>query len=355
MKIILVGAALSNHTIRWVNSLSDKGHDVLLVSRGDQKNVLGDISNKVRIKYLKYGGGLGYILNVPIFKAIVNEFKPDVINVHYATGYGTMARLAKVKPVVLSCWGSDIFEFPYKSIFHKRVLIKNMNYADAVASTSEVMAKEAEKIWGSDRHVIVTPFGVDTNKFIKKSVKRPTEKVIGIVKYLKPIYDIPLLIRAFSIVKEKYNKPLRLEIYGGGELLEELEELTQKLGIEKEVFFYDTISNSLVPDVLNRFDVFVNCSKRESFGVAVIEAMACEKPVVVTDTVGYREIVDNEIDGIILSDREPETMADALLEVLNDEEKANFLSLNAREKVVRKYDWNKCVNIMERVFDEVVK
>ena len=59
MKIMFIGAATSNHTMRWVNALSEKGHKVLLISRGDQVDVKNHISTKVKIVYLKHGGKLG--------------------------------------------------------------------------------------------------------------------------------------------------------------------------------------------------------------------------------------------------------------------------------------------------------
>ena len=62
MRILFLGAAISNHTLRWVNSLSERGHEILLVCRGDQKakdeNI--KISSKVRVYYLRFGGGIGY-------------------------------------------------------------------------------------------------------------------------------------------------------------------------------------------------------------------------------------------------------------------------------------------------------
>lgn len=356
MKILFIGAATSNHTIRWVNSLSKKGHEVLLVCRSDQKDKNNQILSQVKIKYLKFGGQTySYYFNVPQIRYIYKKFNPDIVNAHYATGYGTLARIARLKPLVISCWGSDVFDFPNHGKWCLNILRKNFNYSNAVASTSEAMAKEAKKHWNNpNRKVIVTPFGVDLNLFSPEIKKHFNNRpVIGLVKYLEPIYDIQLLIRAFSIVYNQLDvKPL-LKIYGSGSLKKELIELAKELNIDEAVKFTDTIPNTEVPQVLNTFDVFVNCSLRESFGVALVEAMSCCVPVVVTDTVGFREVVVDEVTGIILKDREPQTMAKALIRLLNNQELRIKFGKAGRKRVEELYDWEKNVEIMENLFYKV--
>ncbi len=355
MKILFVGAAPSNHTARWVNALSKRGHEVILVSRGDQRDDLNQISNKVKIEYLKYGGGIGYYLNTLQIKRIYKKFRPDIVNAHYATGYGTLCRLANLQPLVLSCWGSDIFDFPKKCRRNRRLLEKNFEFANVIASTSLAMAEECKQYLKNDnREVYVTPFGVDTELFFpnKKNNVRPT---IGIVKYLKPIYDIQLLIKAFAIVCQKTSYNPILKIYGSGPLKEDLKRLVFDLNLEDDVEFYDTIPNEKVASVICDFDIFINCSKVESFGVAVLEAMSCELPVIVTKTKGYCEIVEDKKTGIILKDRKPSTMAEAIIQLLENDDLRKRFGIEGRKRVEKFYDWNKNVDTMIELYNKVLQ
>lgn len=353
MKILFIGAANSNHTLRWVNALSNRGHEVLLLTRIDQK-ANDQFSKKVKIVYLKFKGGLGYYLNVPSVKKMFKEFSPDIVNVHYLTGYGTTARLARLKPLVLSAWGSDVFTFPHKSRFNKWLLKKNVFYADAVASTSIIMAKELKKVLPLyQKEIIVTPFGIDINKFVPAKHTH-NNIVIGIVKYLEPIYNIDLLINAFAILHKKHSNTV-LHIYGDGPLESDLKSLCKTLGVENNVSFFGVIPNDTVPAAINNMDIFVNCSLQESFGVAVLEAMACEKPVVVTKTPGYCEIVDDGVDGIILKDREPQTMANAFEYLISNPRIMDSFGKKGREKVIKKYDWNKNVSTMEELYKKTAE
>lgn len=355
MRIMIIGPESSTHSKRWATAMNSRGHEVMLVSPANERDVVRELDDKIQIEYLSIGGNLGYFLNIPQLLKIYRRFKPDVVNAHYASGNGTMVRLASLRPVVLSCWGSDLYEFPYRSNINRWILKKNLKYADAVASTSKGMVVEARKILENDIDITVTPFGVYPEVFKRDKKDNNTRPVIGIVKYLEPIYDIELLIRSFAVLKQIVDCDPELHIYGGGTLYEELVLLTKELNVNDSVKFFDTIPNSEVPAALNTFDIFVNCSKHESFGVTVVEAMACELPVVVTKTAGYCEIVDNGENGIILEDRNPSTMANALARLLNDESLRKKLGQSAREKVVKEYNWNENITVMEKLYEAVIE
>ena len=353
----MIGAATSNHTKRWVNALAQRGHQVLLVCRPDQKDYMKEVLPSVQIEYLPFGGKtVSYYLNAPKLKKIIKSFNPDVVNAHYASGYGTLARMAKANPLVISTWGSDVYSYPYNNKICKYILCKNFKYASAIAATSCAMAEQTKMLQGNAaKDVTVTPFGVDVELFKPRERKEHKQPIIGIVKYLETIYDIPLLIKAFSIVVKKSKiKPL-LHIYGDGSLRKELEQLVQTLDIESYVTFFGTIPNKEVPQALKEFDIFVNCSVQESFGVAIVEAMACQLPVVATDTEGFREVVVDGVTGYILKDREPETMATALHKLLSNPDLCRQMGENGRKRVLEKYDWSKNVDVMEALFESVCK
>lgn len=357
MRIMIIGAAVSNHTIRWTNSLVERNHEVYLICRGDQraKEENTKINQQVKIYYLRHGGGIGYYTNVPELRRLYKAIKPDVVNAHYATGYATLARLSRVRPLVISFWGSDIFDFPFRSKHNKKLLRKNIKYADRIASTSIAMANKIKEVYPDYKNnICVTPFGVNTELFkpiVRSENRRP---IIGIVKYLEPIYDIPLLLHAFAIIKEKSALHPVLHIYGGGSLLSELQTMCDKLKISEDVTFFGTIPNAEVSRAINTMDVFVNCSITESFGVALVEAMACEVPVVATNTEGFREVVEDHVTGIILKDREPETMADAIISLLNNKNMAKVYGENGRKRVLELYDWNNNVVVMEELYKSLI-
>lgn len=89
----------------------------------------------------------------------------EIVNVHYATGYGLLMRRSKVHPTILSVWGSDVYDSPESNSLFKKMVEKNLFAADAVASTSHIMAGRVHDFFGYEKPITVTPFGVDTVRF----------------------------------------------------------------------------------------------------------------------------------------------------------------------------------------------
>lgn len=353
---MLFGSLISTHSAKWVNSLAARGHEVMLVSYpiASKKNIVFD--ERVRVHLLRFSGKIGYYLNVPEVRRLAKEFKPDVINAHYASGFGTLVRWARLRPFVISCYGSDVFTYPFLNKFNMYIIRKNLSYADAIGCTSHIMADQTRMVMGKpEQEINVTPFGVNVKNCTPSSEKKTNERpVIGIVKYLEPIYDIPLLINAFALLHKEWPVKPILRIYGDGHLKEELIALTVQLGISEDVHFMGPIPNVDVPNALNEMDIFVNCSHKESFGVNMVEAMACQVPVVATDTAGAREVIEQNVTGIVLKDRRPETMKDTFVELLSDKQWCIEMGKAGRERVLKLYDWDKNVIIMEKLFESLV-
>ncbi len=357
MRVLFIGSRNSNHTKKWTDTLVERGHDILVVCQNEKQEGSVVLNPKLRLHVLKYGGAKSYILNIAELRKLAHKFKPDVINVHYMSGYGLMAELAGLRPLVLNCYGSDIFVAPKKNNFNRWLVKKILLRADAVAATSKAMANETKRIMGiNNKDVTVTPFGVNVNLFKKDEHRIVNDRpIIGIIKYLKPEYNIPLLIKAFAITKEKAQiKPL-LHIYGSGPLKDEFVALCKELGIYEDVSFFETIPNYEVPKALNTMDIFVNSSNVESFGVNIVEAMACELPVVATPCPGPKEVIDNGVTGVVLKDWNHEELAEELIKLVENPTLRKQYGRSGREKVLREYDWSKNVELLENVYRIVAK
>ena len=96
MKILFLSAANSVHTVKWVNTLAERKHEIHLVFNCGHAPSVDKIDGRVHLYQLKYSGTKGYYLNAKELKKLNKKINPDVINVHYASGYGTLARMAKL-------------------------------------------------------------------------------------------------------------------------------------------------------------------------------------------------------------------------------------------------------------------
>lgn len=364
-KIFFISAANSIHTVKWVNSLSEK-YEVHLIYCNNHKPKMDVINNKVILHRLQFNAPFGYYLNVIQLKKLYKKIKPDIVNVHYASGYGTLARISKLNNILLSVWGSDVYEFPNQSKFKKKILKKNVNYAKYLASTSNVMAEELRRqVNISNKEIYITPFGVDINKFYNYDLKRNDKNInIGTIKALEEKYGIKYVILAVKKVKNDLIKEgkkqlansIKYYIYGDGREKETLLKLIKNEELEKDIFLMGKIPNESVPKKLNKLDIFcVTSLNNESFGVAVVEAMACEVPVVATNADGFKEVMDNNVTGYIVEGKDINSIADALKKLITSSETREIMGKNGRKRVIENYNWNKNVGFMEDIYEKILK
>jgi glycosyltransferase involved in cell wall biosynthesis len=256
------------HTVKWVNGLAKSGFEVHLIT---QHKPTVKLDNKVVIHLLPFSGFKGYFLNNFALHTIIKKISPDVTNVHFATGYGVLAMISRIKPYILSVWGSDVYVAPFRSFLHKWLVKQSLNSACHIASTSHAMADQVRIVLGKSQDVSVTPFGVDMDKFQSTYPICDNQNItIGIVKALEPVYAINILISGFAKAVEllvnvpELQSKLRLMIVGDGSQRNELTELVKHHQIQDKVDFVGRVANSDVPKFINQMDVFAITSKVES-------------------------------------------------------------------------------------------
>jgi glycosyltransferase involved in cell wall biosynthesis len=351
MKVIILGNASSIHTTKLANEMALRKHDVHLISLHP---IYETLESRMKLYKLPVPANIGYYINLPFLINIVRNIKPDIINAHYASGYGTLARLLNYDPTILSVWGSDIYEFPLQSKWKYRILIKNLKSATIIASTSHVMKKQVETLVNKEREIAITPFGVDCKKFTPIDDKGDDVFRIGTVKSLYPTYGISYLIEAFAIAMKKGMKNAELIIIGDGKQKCELEKLCRTLKIDDYVRFIGKIPHENIPKWLNTFHVFAALSVFESFGVSIIEASACGLPVVVSDAGGLQEVVIDGETGFIVPKCDPNAAAEKILHLYENSALRNNMGRNGRNFVLKNYEWKENVDRIEELYMNIV-
>ncbi|MDM1765538.1 MULTISPECIES: glycosyltransferase [unclassified Acinetobacter] len=359
MKIVLLSGASSIHTIRWSNALANKNVDVHLIS---QHEPLEDLNPKVKFYKLPYKGMLGYYIHASKVRKLISIIKPDLVNVHYASGYATLARLAKCYPTILSVWGSDVYDFPMKSFLHKSVVVKNLKYADRVASTSLAMAEQTNSLLSKKLdNIAITPFGVDFSQFQDIHYKLDSNEIlIGTIKGLEDKYGIDILIKAFALLterleKQKSERQIFLEIVGEGPKENHLKALVKELNLEDKIKFSGRIEHKFVPKKLETFDIFAALSRVESFGVAVVEAHAARRPVIVSNVGGLPEVVTNGINGFVVECEDINNTCDMLEKLVIDYSLRKSMGDAGFQNALEKYSWNVNVDMMINLYSETLK
>ncbi|MES2568225.1 MAG: glycosyltransferase [Bacteroidota bacterium] len=365
MRVILLSNSNSEHTEKWAIGLAAAGVEIGLFSFNKasypwyqgKKNITVLFEPEEKLNADTISDKLAYLKYVGLLKKTIVQFKPDVVHAHYATSYGLIGALSGFHPLVISAWGTDVMKFPQKNFINKSVLQYNLRKADAICATSFTIEEYLKPVTNKSIHVI--PFGVDTEVFTKKPVNNKYSVdtfVVGSIKPLESLYNTDILIKAFYALKLMHpGKNLKLLIIGDGTQLQPLKNLASELGILNDVNFPGRIAFSEISNYYNMLDVLVNISDYESFGVSVIEAMACEKPVIATNTGGLKEIIENSEFGSLV---EVGNVQQTVLEIekyLLDESLKLRIGKAAREKVIQKYSWSNNLKQMIDVYSQLVK
>jgi glycosyltransferase involved in cell wall biosynthesis len=203
----------------------------------------------------------------------------------------------------------------------------------------------------------ITPFGVNTTTFAPREKATTDEVVFGIIKTMDDLYGLPTILQAFKLVLEQHpEKNFRLRVVGTGPQLEEYKTMSATLGIQLKVDFVGRVDHSLIADEHHKIDIYLNPSQRESFGVSVVEAMACGKSVIVTDVGGLPEVVNYGDCGMIVPVNDANALADAMLHLAEHLDLRKSLGEKGRTFVLANYNWERNVTTMEelayRKFDQ---
>jgi len=236
------------------------------------------------------------------------------------------------------------------------ILRYNFSKADRILSTSEVMKKRVMQF--SPKEIEVTPFGVDVDLFHPGKVDFPlfsdAELVFGMIKTMNRIYGVDLALLAFKQVMDRFpERRLKLLLVGGGDTDNEFRNLAERMGISTHVHFTGRIEQSEVPHYHRMIDVFLNPSRAESFGVSVLEAMACGRPVIVAKTGGLEEIVTDQVNGLYCEPGNSESLAERMIFLTENSDFRNELAEGARNHVMLKYDKVQTDQLVLRIYDSI--
>ncbi|MFZ6052137.1 glycosyltransferase [Halocola ammonii] len=352
-RILLLGDINSIHLKKWILELS-KQHELGVFS-------FNPVDNKSWLKEYKDAGvviftpekprksKISYLLRFNLLTSAYRSFQPDIVHAHYASSYGFFGAQLNASNYLVSAWGSDVYDFPKRSLLHRALLKFVFRKAKVILSTSDVMVEEIQNY--TNKNVRVTPFGIRVDKFTPAPVNKD-KFILGTVKSLEVVYGIDHLIKAFSIFHKDFPSS-ECHIYGKGSQLDELRSLAQKLGVQDSVFFKGFVDHEKVANALNTFDIFCAFSREESFGVAILEASSCGLPVMVNNIGGLTEVVKNSITGQIVDAEDHELVAEKLLHLAKNKEERQTLGRNGRKFVESNYNWSNSVKIMNDIYDEL--
>lgn len=295
---------------------------------------------------------------------IVKFEKLDLLHVHYAIPHASVAYMAKkillaegrYVPFVTTLHGTDITLVGNNNTFAP-VVTFSINKSDGVTAVSESLKKQTYDHFNIQNDIKVIYNFIDFDRF-RKSDKDHFKKAIApngerILVHTSNFRKVKRVEDVIYIFKEVYQEiPSKLLLIGDGPERHHLEELCRKIGLCHEIRFLG--KQDAIEELLAIADLFLMPSEMESFGLAALEAMACEVPVISTDVGGLPEVNIHGKTGFLSKVGDVESMAKHAINILSHDEILNKFRKNAMEQAKR-FDIHEILPQYEAYYESVLK
>jgi N-acetyl-alpha-D-glucosaminyl L-malate synthase BshA len=349
-------------------ALANKGHEVHFISYNQparldffSENVFYhevNIAKYPLFEYAPYETALaGKMVD------IVQSAHLDVLHVHYAIPHASAALLAKqilqqkgiTIPVVTTLHGTDI-TLVGREVTYEHVVSWSINQSDAVTAVSNKLKEETLEHFDITREIDVIPNFIDFNRFNKKPrehfkqmIAPNGEKIIIHTSNFRKVKRVEDVVAIFSrIIKEI---PAKLLLIGDGPERSHIEKVCREHNTCDWVTFLG--KQEAIEEILSIGDLFVLPSESESFGLAALEAMACEVPVISTNAGGIPEVNINGVTGFLSDVGDVDSMAQNAITLLKDPEMLKNFRKNAL-KQAHNFDLKTILLQYEAVYNRVV-
>lgn len=295
--------------------------------------------------------------------SVVKNEKLDLLHVHYAIPHASAAYMAKqilktegiYIPVITTLHGTDI-TLVGKDASYEPVVTFSINQSDGVTSVSEDLKRETYQFFKITNEIEVIPNFIDLEKFkkqkkdhFKKAICPQGEALVVHTSNFRKVKRIKDVVDVFYNIHKEI--PAKLLMIGDGPERNKAEKQAHDLGIAADIRFLG--KQEAIEEVLSVADLFLMPSEKESFGLAALEAMACEVPVISSNTGGLPELNVQGVTGFLSNVGDIEDMTRKSLFVLDKNNLPRFKE-NALKRA-KEFDITKILPLYENYYEKVLE
>jgi len=290
--------------------------------------------------------------------------KLDILHMHYAIPHATSAVLARQIlsdegihiPVITTLHGTDI-TLVGQDPSYAPVVAYSINKSDGVTAVSNFLREETYRVFNVKTPIEVIPNFVDTRRFqrlnklhFKRALCPEDEKVLIHVSNFRPLKRVEDVIYVFANLK-KMGLKIKLLLVGDGPERPTAEHLARELEVYTDVRFLG--KQEPIEEILSIADVFLMPSASETFGLAALEAMACEVPVISSNAGGLPELNKDGETGFICEVGDIACMTERAKLLLTNETLHQQMAKAARKRAVEQFNVDRIVPLYEDYYQRI--
>jgi glycosyltransferase involved in cell wall biosynthesis len=300
LRLAFLGDANSIHVHRWAGWFADNGHTVsLLVPEGF--DIRPGLPASIQVERFRpyYRGRFrpyGYVAEQRSLRRVIAGLRPDVVHAHYLTEYGWHAWMSGFHPYAITVWGSDVtisLRRSRRTAMYGRVALRG---ADLVTGDSASLVADVIAAGARPERTHLAQFGVDTKRFcpgpdpveLRARLGLEGRRVLFAPRLIRPLYRHGVAVEALASLPADYA--LLMGKYQVDE--EELAAVVARaeaLGVSDKIRVVPSIDHAEMPDFYRLAAAVLTIPMSDATPVSLLEALACERPVVATDLPSVRE------------------------------------------------------------------
>ncbi len=354
MKILFFSRDYTNHDHRWLQALSDAGHEVRFLrlersgSNHDQRAFPPGVSE------IDWVGGKKPFSWTQVeelqaaLELILDQESPDLLHAGPLNTASVLAARSGFHPLVQMSWGSDILRFAQEDENEKLLVLEALGSADTLIGDCDAVRQAATKMGMRENAIVTFPWGIDLQRFsrgksdsLRESLGWQNKFVLLHTRNLDREYGVESIAKGFAQAAMQAEN-LRLILVGDGSFRDELKEYFAKENLVDRVHFSGQISQAQQPEYFQNADLYLSGTYSDGSSVSLMEALGSGLPALLSDIAGNREWVQEGKQGWLFPTGDSEALARKMIA-------ASKLSLselneigNASRKIAeRRADWQK--------------
>ena len=288
----------------------------------------------------------------------------DIVHAHYAVPHAAAAYLARqiigdsgrqTPGIVTTLHGTDI-TLVGRDPSYAETVAYCIDQADVVTAVSQSLKADTYRALRVRQPIEVIPNFLDCDRHrridvpaLRAELAPQGQPVIVHISNFRPVKRVEAVVEIFRRIRAQ--RPARLLLVGDGPDLGTAQMRIAEHGLQQDVEFRGELQD--ITPILSASDLFLLPSAQESFGLAALEAMACEVPVVASCVGGLPEVIEHEVTGFLHRPDDLQAMADSALRVLADDELRVRITTAARRTVTRRFCTDVVVPLYEACYDRL--
>jgi glycosyltransferase involved in cell wall biosynthesis len=368
LRLCYISDPNSIHTQRWVGWFRRRGHTVCLLAdvplkESSPETDIIDLSEKFYAPIIRFPIWTVWI------KRFLKQWHPDILHAHRVNSAGWLAAASSYHPFVLTPWGSDMFVQPQKSWVYRMLAYYTLRRANLITAISSSMEKQIVRFGVPPARLGRVRWGVELDIFspnssTREEIRELREKlhlpedarIVLSPRAVRPLYNLDIIMQAIPDVIRSIPQVyfVFIEYNQDFDYKKELDEICVKFGVFEHVrWLSPTLNRRDMAKIYSMSEVMVSVPSSDGAPLSVLEAMACEKPVICSNLPVLEEFITNGENGFLVAVRQVAPLAEAIIHMLSNPDQSKEFARRSFQMVTKIANYEDEMQKMETLYLEL--